>query len=110
MIFFIVESDQLKAQALPSLLNLIRSRLDVRVVKILWELVVCNKLRPRGERPEHLLWALYFMKVYPKQGLGCLVVSMSAGTVDPKTHRKWVWVYFKAIAELVDVVVSLLAM
>jgi hypothetical protein len=53
------------------------------------------------------------MKVYPKQGLGCLVVGTSAGAsagaINPKTHRKWVWAYVKAIAKLVDVVVSLLA-
>ena len=41
-------------------------RTSVRVVELLWELVVRDKLRPRGGRPEHLLWALYFMKVYPK--------------------------------------------
>jgi hypothetical protein len=44
--------------------------MSVRVVKILWELIVWDKLRPRGGHPEHLLWALYFMKVYPKQGPG----------------------------------------
>ncbi len=82
----------------------------MRVVEILWELVVWDKLRPRGGRPEHLLWALYFMKVYPKQGLGCLVIGASAGAINPKTHRKWVWAYIEAIAELVDVLVSLLAM
>jgi hypothetical protein len=80
----------------------------VRVVEIVWELIVQDKLRLRGGHPEHLLWALYFMKVYPKQGPGCSVVGASAGAVDPKTHRKWVWAYVKAIAELVDVVVSLL--
>jgi hypothetical protein len=83
-------------------------RTSVRVIKILWELVVRNKLRPRGRRSEHLLWVLCFMKVYPKQGPGCLVVGASASTVDLKTHRKWVWVYVKAIAKLVDMVVSLL--
>jgi hypothetical protein len=46
--------------------------------------------------------------VYPKQGLGCLVVGASTGAVDPKTHRKWVWAYVEAIAKLADVVVSLL--
>jgi hypothetical protein len=50
------------------------------------------------------------MKVYPKQGPSCLVVGMSAGTVNQKTHRKWVWAYVEAIAELVYVGVSLLAM
>ncbi len=81
---------------------------SVRVVEILWELVVCDKLQPKGGRPEHLLWMVYFSKVYPKQGPGCLVVGASAGAINPKTHSKWVWAYIKAIAELVDVVVSLL--
>jgi hypothetical protein len=81
---------------------------SVRVVKILWELIVWDKLRPRGGRPEHLLWVLYFMKVYPKQGLGCLVIGASTGAVDPKTHCKLVWAYVEAIAKLVDIVVSLL--
>jgi hypothetical protein len=48
------------------------------------------------------------MKVYPKPGPGCLVVGVSASAVDLKTHRKWVWAYFEAIAKLVDLVVSLL--
>ncbi len=83
---------------------------SVRVIEILWQLVVRDKLRPRGGPPEHLLWMLHFIKVYPNQGPGCLVVGVSAGTINPKTHRKWVWAYIKAIAKLVDVVVSLLAM
>jgi hypothetical protein len=81
---------------------------SVRVIEILWELVVWDKLRPKEGRQEHLLWVLYFMKVYPKQGPGCLVNGASAGAVNPKTHRKWVWAYIEAIVELVDVVVSLL--
>jgi hypothetical protein len=72
---------------------------SMRVVEILWELIV---------RDKHLLWKLFFLKVYPKQGPGCSVVSASAGAVDPKTHRKWVWAYIKAIAKLIDVVVNLL--
>jgi hypothetical protein len=46
------------------------------------------------------------MKVYPTQSPGCSVVSASAGAVDHKTHRKWVWAFINAIANLVDVVVS----
>jgi hypothetical protein len=33
---------------------------SVRVVKILWELVVHDKLQPKGGRLEHLFWMLYF--------------------------------------------------
>jgi hypothetical protein len=35
---------------------------------------------------------------------------MSAGAVNPKTHRKWVWAYIEAISKLVDVVVSKITM
>jgi hypothetical protein len=83
---------------------------SMRVVKILWKLVIRDKLRPRGGRPEHLLWMLFFMKVYPKQRPGCLVVGTSAGAVNPKTHHKWVWAFIEAIAKLVDVVVSKITM
>ena len=60
----------------------------------------------KGGCPEHLLWMLYFLKVYSKQGLGCLVVGATAGAINPKTHRKWVWAFIKAITKLVNVVVS----
>ena len=67
-----------------------------------WDLLVHHSLLPEKGRPKHLLWALYFLKVYPKQGQGCSVV----GAVDPKTFRKWVWAFIGAIADLVDEVVS----
>ncbi len=83
----------------------------MRVVEILWQLVVCNKLQPRGGLPGAPALDVIlpqFFKVYPKQGPCCSVVSASASAVDPKTHRKWVWAFIEAIAKLVDVVVSLL--
>ena len=45
-------------------------------------------------------------KVYPLQASGCAAVRASGGTVDPKTHRKWVWALIDAIAKLVDEVMS----
>jgi hypothetical protein len=77
-----------------------------RVVEVVWELVIRDELRPRGGRPEHLLWALHFLKVYPMQSQGCAVVGASNGTVDAKTHRKWVFAFIDAIAKLIDIVVS----
>ncbi len=47
------------------------------------------------------------MRIYPEQVPGCAAVSASGGAIDPKTHQKWVWAYIKAVAELVDKVVSL---
>jgi hypothetical protein len=80
---------------------------SVLLVEKTWELLERASLLPEGGCPKHLLWALHFMKVYPKQSLGCLAVGASAGAVDPKTHRKWVWAFINAVANLVDVVVSL---
>ncbi len=54
-----------------------------------------------------ILWRI--LKVYPKQSMGCLAVGASVGAVDPKTHRKWVWAFIDALADLVDVVVSFTA-
>ncbi len=56
--------------------------------------------------PKHLLWTLYFLKVYPREGPGCAAVGGSRGAVDPKTMRKWVWLFLERIAELADEVVS----
>jgi hypothetical protein len=78
--------------------------MSVLVVK---KLGVAREGLPEGGRPKHLLWALDFMKVYPKQSSGCLAVSASVGAVDLNTHRKWVWAFIYAVANLVDVVVSL---
>ena len=47
------------------------------------------------------------LKVYSKQSTGCSAVGASAGAVDLKTHRKWVWAFIDAVANLVGVVVSL---
>jgi len=41
--------------------------------------------RIKAVETKHLLWSLYFLKVYPKQGPGCSVVGGCTGTVDPKT-------------------------
>ena len=77
------------------------------VVEQIWELLERESLLPDGCNPKHLLWALQFMKVYPKQSPGCSVVGGSGEAVDPKTHHKWVWMFLDAIAELSGEVVSI---
>jgi hypothetical protein len=79
---------------------------SVLVVEKVWELLERDSLLPEGGHPKHLLWALHFMKVYPKQSPGCSAVGASAGAVNPKTHRKWVWAFLDAVANLDYVVVS----
>ncbi len=78
----------------------------VLIDKKVWELLDRDSLLPEGGFPKHLFWALHFMKVYPKQSLGCSAIGTSASAVNPKTHRKWVWAFINAIANLIGVVVS----
>jgi len=78
------------------------------VVENLWFLLDELSLHPEGGLPKHLLWALHFMKAHPLQAQGWAAVGGSGGAVDPKTYRKWVWVYIEAISDLKLEVVSLL--
>jgi hypothetical protein len=78
------------------------------IALILWRLLVLNNLLPEGCQLKHLLWTLFFMKVYPKQGPACSGIGGSSGAVDPKTLRKWVWIFIGNIAELSETVVSVL--
>ena len=77
------------------------------IVETVWCLLVQECVLPDKGQPKHLLWALHFMKVYPLQAPGCAAVGASGGAVGPKTHRKWVRDFIKAIAEVIDEVVSL---
>lgn len=76
------------------------------IVRLVWDMLVEGGLLPEKGRPKHLLWALYFLKCYPKEGPGCAAVGGSKGAIDPKTMRKWVWLFIKRINDLSDEVVS----
>jgi len=78
------------------------------IVEILWDLLDYHGLQPEDGRPNHLLWALHFMKAYPLQATGCATVGGSGGAVDAKTYRKWVWAYIEAVSFLVHEVVRIL--
>ena len=60
---------------------------------------------PKGET-RHLLWTLHFLKAYPKQAAVCSTVGGSAGAIDPKTLRKYMWPFIRAVADLEPDVVS----
>ncbi len=40
---------------------------NISIVSMVCDMLMANGLRPEKSRPKHLLWALYFLKVYPKQ-------------------------------------------
>jgi hypothetical protein len=56
-----------------------------KVVMHLWHLLANHNLLPGKAKKKHLLWALYFMKVYPTDPSTCLVLGGSCGAIDPKT-------------------------
>jgi hypothetical protein len=80
----------------------------IEIVLKVWWMLLKDGLRPKKSKPKHLLWTLYFLKVYPREAPGCSAVGGSKGTIDPKTLRKWVWLFIERIAELVDEVVSII--
>jgi hypothetical protein len=70
------------------------------VAKKIWELLERDTLLPEGGQPKHLIWELHCLKVYPKpkQSPGYLAIGASTGTIETKTHRKWVSAFIDAIA------------
>jgi hypothetical protein len=77
------------------------------IVQMVWDMLEEEGLLPEKDEPKHLLWALYFLKCYPKEGPSCTIVGGSKGAIDPKTMHKWVWLFLERICELADHVVSL---
>ncbi len=74
---------------------------------MVWEMLKEGDMLPEKCKPKHLLWTLYFLKCYPKEGPSCAAVGGSEGAIDPKTMWKWVWIVLERICELEDKVVSL---
>ncbi|KAL7464437.1 hypothetical protein ACHAXS_004777 [Conticribra weissflogii] len=72
----------------------------------LWELLNNVDFLPDDGTILHMLWTLYFFKVYPKQGVLCSGVGGSKGAVDPKTAQKYIWPFVSAIAALEEVVIK----
>ena len=63
-----------------------RSIFGVRneIILKVWGMLGEGGLRPEKCKPKHLLWALYFLKVYPREGPGCY---LSVGLRVPSTLR-----------------------
>ncbi len=72
------------------------------VLKV-WSMLGEGGLHSEKSKPTHLLWALYFLKVYPGEGAGCSAVQGLKGAINSKTMRKWVWLFIERIAKLVDI-------
>ena len=66
-----------------------------------------NNLLEEGAKPEHMLWAMYFLKCFPKTGEGCSAAGTAKkGAVDPKIWQKYIWPTVYALSDLEREVVS----
>lgn len=70
------------------------------VALIIWNLMTQYNVLPPEAMIIHFLWALHFMKVYPKQDAGCSSAGGSSGAIDPKTWRKYFWPFIYAMSSL----------
>ena len=67
-----------------------------KISALLWRFISIDRNKHSTAAPKHLLWALLFLKIYATEYVHCAF----AGGVDPKTFRKWCWIFVKAIANL----------
>ena len=68
------------------------------IVSTLWDLV--RQRLPTKYLPIHLLWCLFFLKVYATESVLCSI----AGT-NEKTFRTHVWVVMRCIAAQKEIIV-----
>jgi hypothetical protein len=71
--------------------------LNVKEVVKLWDTLVHRRGTLPFNRPEQLLWALYYMKVYPTWDQMALTTG-----ITEKTLRKWVGVVVEYLANIDD--------
>ena len=57
----------------------------VAVAIYAWTLLTELDLLPDGAEISHLLWAMSFLKCYPRTEEGCSAAASKKGAVDPKT-------------------------
>ena len=62
--------------------------------------MIAHSLLPDGGQIVHMLWALYFLQVYPWGNVGSLQVDSDGGAVDPKTWHLYLWPFIRCIADL----------
>jgi hypothetical protein len=80
------------------------------VVAKLWDLLSQWQIIPEDGTIDHIMWALFFMRAYPKEAVACSTVGGLGGAIDPKTLQKCIWPFIHAIAGLQSEVVSFLCM
>ena len=70
------------------------------VALISWNMMDAHGLTPDGGQLVHMLWALYFLMVYPGATVAGGTLGGEGKAVDPTTLRKYIWPFIKALAGL----------
>lgn len=70
------------------------------VMKKCWSLLMTVCELDKGVAPYHLIWALFFLKVYGSES-----TNIALAKCDHKTYRKWTWMLIIAISDLEPYVV-----
>jgi hypothetical protein len=70
-----------------------------------WDLLHKHDKLDPGSEVTHMLWAMYFLKCYPRTQEGCAAAGGDSA-VDPKTWKKYVWPMIYSLADLEAEVVS----
>lgn len=87
---------------------------DPLVCTITWSMLAVPVVPDEEEselnatKPEHLLWALLFLKKYGDEHEMAWLAGGNDGPVDEKTFRKCAQLYVRMIAGLIDQVVGCL--
>jgi len=82
---------------------------ELDVVVKTWNLIgvpVCDQGELSHAKPEHLLWALLFLKKHGDESEMAALVGKDNKAVDEKTFSKWSKIFVRRIACLIDAVVS----
>lgn len=75
------------------------------ITNILWlTLAVAGEQFGLAFLPQHVLWALHFLKIYPLQDEGAVFCDC-----DHKTRNKWIWLVLLTFYSILDMVCGLTA-
>ena len=55
---------------------------SVSIILHVWTAMEEGGLLPEKSHPKHLLWTLYFLKVYPREAAGCSAIGGGGGAID----------------------------
>lgn len=100
---FVMENDPFKQRAPQEEDRAFRALFGCgpEVVLSLWNKIVFYDLLPHNGQMKHLLWTLMYCKTYAKWK-----TMRKLTNTDPKTLRRWIYLFYQSIEELSPNVVS----